>query len=77
MAALDGLLAKDFTFSAFLESRLPQVLNRNEWLKTTAHYTLIGFALQHVAARVFGNVAVVRLQPVRSRHPRSQCRPQR
>ena len=43
----------------------PLVLNRQEWLKTSEHYTLLGFAIRHLAARQFGNVAVVRLQPYR------------
>ncbi len=63
VAALDELLAKDFAFMAFLEGRAPLVLNRSEWLKTSGHYTLIGFEVRQLAARVFGNVAVVRLQP--------------
>jgi ketosteroid isomerase-like protein len=65
MAAIDELLAKDFTFTVFVEGQAPEVLNRNEWFKAAAHYTLTGFAIRHVAARVFGNVAVVRLQPIR------------
>jgi ketosteroid isomerase-like protein len=63
--ALEELLAKDFAFSAFLEGRAPEVMNRSEWLKTSEHYTLTGFEIRHLAARVFGNVAVVRLQPDR------------
>jgi ketosteroid isomerase-like protein len=63
--ALEELLAKDFAFCAFLEGRAPEVLNRSEWLKTSEHYTLTGFEIRHLAARVFGNVAVVRLQPNR------------
>jgi len=63
VAALDELLAKDFAFMAFLEGRAPLVLNRGEWLKTSDHYALVGFEIRHLAARVFGNVAVVRLQP--------------
>ncbi len=66
VTALDELLAKDFTFMAFLEGRAPLVLNRSEWLKTYTHYTLVGFEIRHLAARVFGNVAVVRLQPYRT-----------
>ena len=50
---------------AFLEGRAPLVLNRGEWLKTSEHYALVGFEIRHLAARVFGNVAVVRLQPYR------------
>jgi ketosteroid isomerase-like protein len=65
VAALDELLAKDFAFMAFLEGRAPLVLSRGEWLKTSEHYSLIGFEIRHVASRVFGNVAVVRLQPYR------------
>ena len=65
VAALDGLLAKDFGFIAFLEGRAPVVLSRSEWLKTSEHYALIGFEIRNLAARVFGNVAVVRLQPYR------------
>jgi hypothetical protein len=64
-AALDELLAKDFAFMAFLQGRAPVVLNRSEWLKTSGNYTLIGFEIRQLAARVFGNVAVVRLQPYR------------
>jgi hypothetical protein len=63
--ALEQLLAKDFAFSAFLEGRAPEVMNRSEWLKTSEHYTLTGFEIRHLTARVFGNVAVVRLQPNR------------
>jgi ketosteroid isomerase-like protein len=65
VAALDELLAKDFAFMAFLEGRAPLVLNRGEWLRTSEHYALTGFEIRHLAARVFGNVAVVRLQPSR------------
>ena len=65
VAALDELLAKDFGFMAFLEGRAPVVLSRSEWLKTSEHYALIGFEIRNLAARVFGNVAVVRLQPYR------------
>ena len=65
VAALDELLAKDFAFMAFLEGRAPVVLSRSEWLKTSEHYTLIGFEIRNLAARVFGNLAVVRLQPYR------------
>jgi ketosteroid isomerase-like protein len=64
--ALEELLAKDFAFSVFLEGRAPEVMNRNEWLKTSGHYTLTDFEIRHLAARVFGNVAVVRLQPQRT-----------
>ena len=64
--ALDELLAKDFAFNLFLEGRAPQVLNRSEWLKTSELYTLTGFEIRFLAARVFGNVAVVRLQPNRT-----------
>jgi ketosteroid isomerase-like protein len=66
VAALDELLAKDFAFMAFLEGRAPLVLNRGEWLKTSEHYALVGFEIRHLAARVFGKVAVVRLQPYRT-----------
>jgi Domain of unknown function (DUF4440) len=65
VAALDQLLAKDFAFSLFLMGRGPEVLNRGEWLKTTDNYTLTGFELQYLSVRVFGDVAVVRLQPNR------------
>jgi len=65
VAALDELLAKDFAFMAFLEGRAPVVLSRSEWLKTSEHYALIGFEIRNLAARIFGNVAVVRLQPYR------------
>jgi Domain of unknown function (DUF4440) len=66
MAALDELLAKDFAFNLFLEGRAPEVMNRAEWLKTADLYTLVGFEIRYLAARVFGNVAVVRLQPYRT-----------
>jgi ketosteroid isomerase-like protein len=65
LAALELLLAKDFAFSLFLAGRAPEVLNRDEWLKTADHYTLTGFELRYLSVRVFGNVAVVRLQPNR------------
>jgi Domain of unknown function (DUF4440) len=64
-AALDQLLAKDFTFNLALEGRAPEVMNREEWLKATGYYTLSGFELRHLSARLFGNAAVVRLQPTR------------
>jgi hypothetical protein len=64
--ALDELLAKDFAFNLFLEGRAPEVLNRSEWLKTSDLYTLTGFEIRYLAARVFGDVAVVRLQPYRT-----------
>lgn len=66
ISALDELLAKDFAFSLFLEGRAPEVMNRSEWLKTADLYTLAGFEIRYLAARVFGNVAVVRLQPHRT-----------
>lgn len=65
LAALDQLLAKDFAFSLFLVGRAPEVMNRDEWLKTADHYTLTGFELRYPSVRVFGNVAAVRLQPSR------------
>jgi len=65
LAALEQLLAKDFAFSLFLVGRAPEVLNRDEWLKTSENYTLTGFELRYLSVRVFGNVAVVRLQPNR------------
>jgi hypothetical protein len=65
VAALDQLLAKDFAFSLFLEGRAPRVMNRGEWMKMTEYYTLSGFEIQHVSARVFGSVAAVGLQPNR------------
>src|SRR4026209_649673 len=58
VAALAQLLAKDFASMAFLEGRAPVVLSRSEWLKTSEHYTLIGFEIRNLAARVFGNLAV-------------------
>jgi len=61
--ALEPLVAKDFAFSVFLAGRAPEVLNRSEWLKAAGYYTLTGFEIRNLAARVFGNVAVVRLQP--------------
>jgi len=65
IAALEQLLAKDFAFSLFLEGRAPEVLSRDEWLKTADHYTLTGFELRHLSVRVFGDVAAVRVQPSR------------
>jgi uncharacterized protein DUF4440 len=65
-AALDELLAKDFAFSLFLEGRAPEVMSRGEWLKASAIYSLTAFELRHLSARVFGDVAVVRLQPSRT-----------
>jgi uncharacterized protein DUF4440 len=66
IAALDELLAKDFAFNLFLEGRAPEVMNRAEWLKMADLYTLVGFEIRYLAGRVFGNVAVVRLQPYRT-----------
>ena len=63
--ALELLLAKDFAFSLFLEGRAPEVMNRAEWLKTADHYRLENFALRYLSVRIFGNVAVVRVQPNR------------
>ena len=40
-------------------------MNRDEWLKTSEIYTLTGFAIRYLSARVFGDTAVVRLQPYR------------
>jgi hypothetical protein len=40
-------------------------MNREEWLKVTAYYTLNGFELRYPAVRKFGDTAVVRLQPTR------------
>ena len=65
LAALEQLLAKDFAFSLFLAGRAPEVMNRDEWLKTADNYTLTGFELRYLSVRVFGNVAAVRLQPNR------------
>ena len=64
-AALDELLAKDFAFSVSLQGRAPEVMSRDEFLKASAYYTLTGFELQHLSARIFGDTAVVRLQPNR------------
>jgi hypothetical protein len=64
-AQLDQLLAKDFTFSLSLERRAPEVMNRAEWLKAAGYYTLSGFAIRYLSARLFGDTAVVRLQPMR------------
>jgi len=61
MAALDGLLAKDFTFNLFLKGRGPEVLNRDEWLKGAEHYTLLSFVLKDPGVRMFGDVATVRV----------------
>jgi ketosteroid isomerase-like protein len=65
VAALEQLLAKDFAFSLFLAGRAPEVMNRDEWLKAAAYYTLTGFEIRYLSVRVFGNVAAVRLQPNR------------
>ena len=67
MAALDRVLAKDFAFSMFVAGKAPEVMNRDETLKMVEHlYTLERFELRNLAARVFGNVAVVRFQSSRS-----------
>ena len=63
VAALEPLLAMDFTFNLFLEGRAPEVMNRDEWLKSSEHYTLKNFELRHLAVRVFDKIAAVRLQP--------------
>jgi ketosteroid isomerase-like protein len=64
-AALESLLAKEFAFSLFAEGRVPAVMNRDEWVKTADYYTLQDFELRYLSVRVFGSVAVVRLQPSR------------
>jgi hypothetical protein len=64
-AALEELLANDFTFNLALEGRPPEVMSREEWLKATEYYTLTGFEIRHLAVRNFGNAAAVRLQPTR------------
>jgi hypothetical protein len=64
-AALDELLAKDFAFSLSLEGKPPEVMSRDEFLKAPAFYTLTGFEIRHLSARLFGDTAVVRLQPTR------------
>ena len=67
MAALDRILAKNFAFSMFVEAKAPQVLNRNETLKMVGrHLHPRAFEIRNLAARVFGNVAVVRFQPWRA-----------
>jgi hypothetical protein len=64
-AALDAHFAKDFAFSMLMAGKPPQVLNREEFLKMGALYTLERFELKNLAARVLGSVAVVRFQSLR------------
>jgi hypothetical protein len=64
--ALDALLAADFGFNLFLEGRAPEVMNRGEWLKASSLYTLLGYNIRFLAARPFGDVTIVRLQPYRT-----------
>jgi hypothetical protein len=64
--AVDRALAKDFSFSMFVEGKPPQVMNRDEALKTMGSlYSLERFEIKNLAARPFGSVAVVRFQPLR------------
>src|SRR5262245_57322658 len=57
-AALDRTLGKDFGFSMFVEGKAPQVMNRNETLRTLdSLYKLEQFEIRNLAARVFGSVA--------------------
>jgi ketosteroid isomerase-like protein len=65
-AALENLIAKDFAFNAILAGRAPIILNRDEWLKGSAHYTLHSFVLKEPGVRMFGDLAVVRVQAERS-----------
>lgn len=65
LAALDRLIAKDFAFSMLVAGTAPQVLNREEFLRTGSLYTLEQFELRNLAARVFGSTAVVRFQSLR------------
>lgn len=65
-SALDGVLAKDFSYSAHVEGRAPHVLSRSEALDVATNYvTLENFEIQHLVARPFGNVVVVRFEVVR------------
>ena len=66
VAALDRLFAKDFAFSMLVADKVPQVMNREEFLKMGALYTLERFELKNLAARVLGSAAVVRFQSLRS-----------
>jgi hypothetical protein len=66
MAALDRLLAKDFAYSMFVAGRMPSVMSRSETLDMAErHYTLEHFEIRDLAARILGQVAVVRYQPYR------------
>lgn len=64
-SALDAHFAKDFAFSMLVAGKAPQVLNREEFLKMGALYTLESFEIRHLAARVLGGVAIVRFQSFR------------
>ncbi len=64
--ALDKHFAKDFAFSMPVSGgKAPQVMNRAEFLKLGAVYTLESFHITNVAARLWGGVAVVRFQSYR------------
>ena len=65
-SVLEEMISPHFGFSLMIEGREPDVLNRSEWLRlTTAHSRLDGFELRSVAAGVFGDHAIVRVQAVR------------
>jgi hypothetical protein len=64
-AALDKYFAKDFAFSMPVAGKVPQVMNRAEFLKLGALYTLESFHITNLAARLWGGVAVVRFQSFR------------
>jgi hypothetical protein len=66
VAVLDLNFSKDFAFSMLVADKAPQVLSREEFLKMGSLYTLERFELKNLAARVFGSVAVVRFQSLRS-----------
>jgi Domain of unknown function (DUF4440) len=64
-AALDKLFAKDFSFSMPVSGKVPQVMNRAEFLKLGSLYTLESFHITNLATRVWGGMAVVRFQSYR------------
>ena len=64
-AALDKYFGKDFAFSMPVAGKVPQVMNRAEFLKLGALYTLESFHITNLAARLWGGVAVVRFQSFR------------
>ena len=59
-AEIEALIAPDFALRTAFEGRAPQVMNRSETLTAAAsYYRLESFEVRYLAAREFGDAAVV------------------